>query len=180
MGHTMTFSGLGLHLGNLSRLSNAVSRSISPENFTGEKGKGGMALDGPAARQARDLGQGWKISPYVVIEPGATFTLADIAGQGAIQQIWMTISRGRLRHTILRIYWDDQAQPSVECPIDPESIFINGFAFNLWTLTAWPVKKTVSGCRGSSRCQRKGLVPTAINRFCSAIQDLFAEGSHFH
>lgn len=112
----MAFSGLGLHLGNLSRLSNAQTRSISPENFTGEKGKGGMSVDGPAARQARDLGQGWKISPYVVIEPGATFTLADIQGQGAIQQIWMTLARGRLRHSILRIYWDDQPLPSVECP----------------------------------------------------------------
>lgn len=30
-------------MGNLSRLSNAQSRSISPENFTGEKGKGAMA-----------------------------------------------------------------------------------------------------------------------------------------
>ncbi len=78
----MAFSGLGLHLGNLSRLSNAQTRSISPENFTGEKGKGGMSVDGPAARQARDLGQGWKVSPYVVIEPGTTFTLADIAGPG--------------------------------------------------------------------------------------------------
>ncbi|MEY9290524.1 hypothetical protein ABH979_003598 [Bradyrhizobium ottawaense] len=112
----MAFSGLGLHLGNLSRLSNAQTRSISPENFTGEKGKGGMSVDGPAARQARDLGQGWKVSPYVVIEPGTTFTLGDIAGQGAIQQIWMTLARGRLRHSILRIYWDDQTLPSVECP----------------------------------------------------------------
>ena len=74
----MNFSGLGMHLGNLSRLSNALTRSISPENFTGEKGKGGMSIDGPAARQARDLGQGWKVSPYVQIEPGTTFTLADI------------------------------------------------------------------------------------------------------
>ena len=32
-------------LGDLSRLSHAKSRSISPENFTGEKGKGGMATD---------------------------------------------------------------------------------------------------------------------------------------
>ena len=96
----MAFSGLGLHLGNLSRLSNAQTRSISPENFTGEKGKGGMAIDGAAARQARDLGRGWKVSPYVVIEPGTTFTLADIEGQGAIQQIWMTLARGRLRHSI--------------------------------------------------------------------------------
>ncbi|UPU00775.1 DUF2961 domain-containing protein [Bradyrhizobium barranii subsp. apii] len=112
----MAFSGLGLHLGNLSRLSNAQTRSISPENFTGEKGKGGMSVDGPAARQARDLGQGWKISPYVIIEPGATFTLGDIQGQGAIQQIWMTLARGRLRRSILRVYWDDQMLPSVECP----------------------------------------------------------------
>ena len=32
------FDGLFLNLGNLSRLSHAQSRSISPENFTGEKG----------------------------------------------------------------------------------------------------------------------------------------------
>ena len=34
------FNGLGMHLGNLPRLSNAKTRSISPENFTGEKGGG--------------------------------------------------------------------------------------------------------------------------------------------
>jgi hypothetical protein len=110
------FSGLGMNLGNLSRLSKAKSRSISPENFTGEKGAGGMSVDGPAANAARGLGQGWKVSPYVLIEPGATFTLADIEGAGAIQQIWMTLARGRWRHTILRAYWDDQEQPSIECP----------------------------------------------------------------
>ena len=37
------FNGLDMNMGNLSRLSNAQSRSISPENFTGEKGKGAMA-----------------------------------------------------------------------------------------------------------------------------------------
>jgi len=119
------FSGLGLHLGNLSRLSGAQTRSISPENFTGEKGKAGMSTDGPAANAARDLGQGWKVSPYILIEPGATFTLADIEGEGAIQQIWMTLARGRWRHTILRIYWDDQEQPSVECPAG--DFFANGW-----------------------------------------------------
>ncbi len=110
------FSGLGLHLGNLSRLSKAETRSISPENFTGEKGKGGMSTDGPAAQAARGLGQGWKVSPYIVMEPGETFTLADIEGEGAIQQIWMTLAAGKWRHTILRVYWDDQEQPSIECP----------------------------------------------------------------
>jgi len=37
------FSGLDMNMGNLFRLSNAETRSISPENLTGEKGKGGMA-----------------------------------------------------------------------------------------------------------------------------------------
>jgi len=111
-----TFNGLGMNVGNLAHLSNAQSRSISPENFTGEKGKGGMATTGTGADCARDLGQGWKISPSVSIEPGQTFTLADIDGQGAIQQIWMTAT-GNWRYSILRVYWDDQEEPSIECPL---------------------------------------------------------------
>lgn len=112
----MTFNGLGLHLGNISRLSTAKTRSISPENFTGEKGKGGMATEGTGKNAARDLGQGWKVSPSVKIEAGETFTLADIDGSGAIQQIWMTPT-GNWRYSILRIYWDDSEHPSVECPV---------------------------------------------------------------
>ena len=110
------FNGLGLHLGNLSRLSNAKSRSISPENFTGEVGRGGMATEGTGAKPANGLGQGWKVSPSVWVEPGETFTLADIEGPGAIQQIWMTLKATMWRHVILRFYWDGQEHPSVECP----------------------------------------------------------------
>jgi len=110
------FDGLGMSLGDLARLSSAKTRSISPENFTGEKGRGGMATEGTGANAARDLGQGWKISPSVVIKAGTTFSLADIEGPGAIQHIWMTPS-GHWRHSILRFYWDGQEQPSVECPV---------------------------------------------------------------
>ena len=74
----------------LSTLSTAESRSISPENFTGAKGKGGMAEEGTGAACARDLGPGWKISPSVVIEAGTTFEMADIEGPGTIEQIWLT------------------------------------------------------------------------------------------
>jgi hypothetical protein len=109
------FNGVGMHLGNLARLSRARTRSISPENFTGEKGKGGMATDGTGAACARDLGVGWKISPSIRIAPGETRTLADVRGSGAIQHIWMTLT-GHWRHSILRIYWDNQETPSVECP----------------------------------------------------------------
>ena len=110
------FNGLGLHLGNISRLSNARTRSISPENFTGEKGKGGMAIQGTGQDCARDLGQGWKISPSIPIEPGEARQLANIDGSGAIQQIWMTPT-GHWRFSILRIYWDDSELPSIECPV---------------------------------------------------------------
>jgi len=110
------FNGLNVNLGNLYRLSNAESRSISPENFTGEKGKGGMATEGTGKDCAKDLGQGWKISPSIDIEKKSTFTLAEIEGSGAIQHIWLTPT-GTFRYSILRMYWDGEETPSVECPI---------------------------------------------------------------
>ena len=45
-----------------------------------------MATEGTGASCARDLGQGWKVSPSVRVEPGETIVLADIEGPGAIQQ----------------------------------------------------------------------------------------------
>ncbi|MBP7825062.1 MAG: DUF2961 domain-containing protein [Verrucomicrobia bacterium] len=113
------FNGLGTDIGNLFRLSDAKSRSISPENFTGEKGKGAMATtEGSAWRSARELGQGWKTSPFVRIPARETFTLADIEGPGCIQQIWLTPAPlDRTRWMILRFYWDDETHPSVEVPL---------------------------------------------------------------
>jgi hypothetical protein len=110
------YDGLNNSLSNLYRLSDAKSRSISPENPTGEKGKGGMATQGTGANAARDLGQGWKVSPSVAIEPGTTFTVAEINEAGTIQHIWMTPT-GNWRLSILRIYWDDEKDPSVEVPV---------------------------------------------------------------
>ena len=72
------FNGLEMNMGNLFRMSDAQSRSISPENFTGEKGKGGMATEGTGKNAATDLGQGWKVSPSVSIKAKCTFTLAEI------------------------------------------------------------------------------------------------------
>ncbi len=109
------FNGLAMDLGSLPRLSDAETRSISPENFTGEKGKGGMATEGTGQRAARELGRGWKVSPSVRIDPNQTFVMADIKGMGAIQHIWMTPT-GDNRMNIFRIYWDGEETPSVECP----------------------------------------------------------------
>ncbi|WP_118196016.1 glycoside hydrolase family 172 protein [Albibacterium indicum] len=121
------FNGLDMNMGTLSRLSDAQTRSISPENFTGEKGKGGMADPekhkgqrnvANSALQARELGIGWKVNPYITINPGETFTIAEIDGSGAIQHIWMTPT-GNWQYSIIRFYWDDETEPSVEVPVGP-------------------------------------------------------------
>jgi hypothetical protein len=109
-------NGLGTNLSSLPFRADAVTHSISPENFTGEKGKGGMALEGTQARTARYLGQGWKISPSVVIKSGETFVMGEVSGSGTIQQVWMTPT-GHWRFNILRIYWDGSDTPAVECPV---------------------------------------------------------------
>ena len=145
------FSGLGVNTGNLHLLSDAVSRSISPENFTGEKGKAAMSADGPAKEAAQNLGRGWKVSPYVRVPGNSTFTLAEIKGSGAIEHIWLTPAPlDRSREMILRFYWDGEETPSIECPLadfftcgwqeycQNNSLMVNvnpGSAFNCyWTM----------------------------------------------
>ncbi|MBC7526280.1 MAG: DUF2961 domain-containing protein [Chthonomonadaceae bacterium] len=119
------FNGLGMGLHNVARLSNAKTRSISAENFTGEKGMAGMATEGTGARAAQDLGLGWKVSPSIHLQPRETVIVAEIEGPGAIQHIWNTVHPDWWRKLILRIYWDDEEMPSVETPIG--DFFCNGW-----------------------------------------------------
>lgn len=128
------FSGLEMNMSNLSLLSDAKTRSISPENFSGNKGKGGMADPksdsgkrnvANAAPAARDLGKGWKVNPFIEIRENETITIAEMTGPGAIQHIWMTPT-GNWRFSIIRFYWDDETTPSVEVPVGD----FFGMAFN--------------------------------------------------
>lgn len=66
-----------MDMSKLSRLEKKISRSISPENYTGEKAGGARIAqtDGFAAEASRDLGTGWKCNPYIVIKPGETFVI---------------------------------------------------------------------------------------------------------
>jgi hypothetical protein len=116
MAQQNAFDGLTSSMSNIYRLSDAKTFSVSPENLTGEKGKGGMAVKGTASEAAADLGQGWKVNPFVNIAPHTTFTMAEINGSGAVQHIWMTPT-GNWRFSILRMYWDDEKEPSVEAPV---------------------------------------------------------------
>ena len=79
---------LNFGLGALPMITSARTRSISAENPTGEKGRGGMAVPDPGgtefnvASPARDLGQGWKVRPFIWIKPGETATLMDVERSG--------------------------------------------------------------------------------------------------
>jgi hypothetical protein len=119
------FDGLGVHLGNLSRLSSAQSRSISAENRTGGRGAGGGDSEGVASKAAQDLGRGWKLSPCLTLEPGSVTTLADIDGPGAVTHIWITTDSKKWRSLVLRAYWDGEETPSIEVPLG--DFFCNGW-----------------------------------------------------
>ena len=57
-----------------------------------------------------------------IVKPGETWVMADIDGPAVIRNIWFTSSglmspAGEyLRGLIIRIYWDDESEPSVETP----------------------------------------------------------------
>jgi len=84
-----------------------------------------MATEGAGAAAARELGQGWKISPCIHIEGKQTVTLVDVDGPGAITHFWITVHPRYWRSLVLRMYWDDETTPSVEAPLG--DFFCNGW-----------------------------------------------------
>lgn len=103
-------------LGTLPLLRNSETRSISAENPKGEKGMGATAVP-DEANAASALGTGWKVRPAITLPKGQTVTLADIAGPGVIQHIWMTVDTKAYRDCVLRFYWDGEDSPSIESPL---------------------------------------------------------------
>jgi hypothetical protein len=121
-GSQEAFIGLQPGLGSLPLLGRGRTRSVSAENPTGEKGKGGMAIPNPtepkpaaSARAADDLGQGWKVRPFIRLNARETAVLMDVVGPGIIQHIW--IVEGLNRGLVIRFYWDGEETPSAEAPV---------------------------------------------------------------
>ncbi|MDO8686551.1 MAG: DUF2961 domain-containing protein [Clostridiales bacterium] len=113
---------MNIDLANIYKKRDAQSRSITAENYRGEKGKGGMADAKVMSKKfhphpARELGPGWKVSAYIKLEAGETATIMDNDGPGVIRHMWITQACKFNRNVILRIYWEDDELPSVECPI---------------------------------------------------------------
>lgn len=126
------FNGLQPGLGTLPLLGGGETRSVSAENPSGEKGKGGMAVPDltekewpTSGRAADELGQGWKVRPFIRLNAGATATVMDVDGPGVIQHIWLVIAQqinGKWTDTVnrgivIRFHWENEAEPSVEVPV---------------------------------------------------------------
>jgi hypothetical protein len=184
------FNGLGMHLGNLARLSAAETRSISAENPTGAKGRGGMATAGTGAVAARELGQGWKVSPSIDIAGGATVRLAEIAGPGAIQHIWLTVHPSAWRRLVFRCFWDGEETPSVETPIG--DFFCNGWGERC-NVSSLPIAVNPAGgfnsywempFRRSARIEVANLGEDPINGFYYQVDytltDVPADRAYLH
>jgi hypothetical protein len=57
---------------------------------------------------------------YRHLKPGETMDLFSEAGPGEIRHVWITMATGEAYHlkkVVLRMYWDGEAEPSVEAPI---------------------------------------------------------------
>ncbi len=135
------FAGLNMGLGSIPLLSNSKTRSISAENPKGEVGGG--AKEVPDAGNAGSmLGKGWKIRPCITLPKESTTTLAEIAGPGCIQHIWITVDPKAYRDCILRMYWDGEETPSVEVPLG--DFFCNGHGLR-YNVNSLPICVNPSG-----------------------------------
>jgi hypothetical protein len=161
--------GLNVSLDTVSRLYNVQTRSISPENFTGEKGRGGAATEGTGQGAARDLGRGWKVSPSINIKGKSTFTLAEITGPGSIRSVWMTPT-GNWRTSILRFYWDEESDPSVEVPV--ADFFASGWA--KWDRC--PLIQSLPVCV-NPRCGFNSYWPMPFRKKCRITLENLADDS---
>lgn len=108
-------------LDDLYKQSGVVTRMISAENPTGEKGK--ACLDEPNPDDPRlfwsknSLGKGYKVCPFITLEANSKIDIANVRGSGVIRQIFLTSDREKFSELVIRIYWDDEKEPSVECPL---------------------------------------------------------------
>ncbi len=120
---------------SICRSKKRISRSISAENVYGKPGAGGMAdIDAPQ-EDVLKIGQQWspeerfpthasaklgkkhKVRPCIYLAPSSTTTLMDIDGPGCIRHIWLTFDTVFARELILRMYWDNEEEPSVAVPL---------------------------------------------------------------
>lgn len=135
---------------NLPFETGIITRQISAENPTGEKGGGCKWIPDPSnpdlchSFAATDLGKGWKVRPFIKVRAGETVTLADIEGPGMIREFFITSDYPNFSELVLRFYWDGEETPSVEAPMG--AFFCMGHDSQPHTVSSQPI--TVAPWRG--------------------------------
>ncbi|HEY1683754.1 MAG TPA: glycoside hydrolase family 172 protein [Tepidisphaeraceae bacterium] len=104
----------------VSLIAGCASHEPVATPFTSPLATVALAHEGEAMHQGswdRTGGNG----DCLQVAPGQTVTLLDYQGAGIIRRFWVTIAPRAEMHihsqAILRMYWDDEKEPSVECPI---------------------------------------------------------------
>lgn len=77
-------------------------------------------LENSSTRRASSYDRTGGNGDAIPINAGQTAVLLDTKGSGVITHIWFTISSNdpyHLKNLVLRAYWDDENEPSVEVPV---------------------------------------------------------------
>jgi len=131
---------------------------------------------------------------FCSIEPGETLTLAEITGPAIIHHIWVTINAEPFygKKIVLRMYWDNEQEPSVAAPIG--DFFGVGHGLNR-NYTSLPFVCTSEGrarnCfwqmpfRNSARIEVTNEGTRAVGNFYyyidyRAVKELPADTRYFH
>jgi hypothetical protein len=74
---------------------------------------------------------------WLTLPAGQKTDIARIEGAGCIKHIWMTLycpEEAYARKIVLRAWWDDEPDPSIECPIGDFFGIGHGIVKNFWSL----------------------------------------------
>lgn len=128
--------------------------------------------------------------PCIDIPAGERVTLAAIDGPGSIQHIWITVDPSFWRGLVLRMYWDDEAQPSVETPLG--DLFCSGWPVR-GLVNSLPVAVNPAGgfnCywpmpfRRHARITLENILPRTVTGFfyqiTYALADVPDDAAYFH
>ena len=116
--------------------------------------------------------------------------LARIDGPGAIQHIWLTVHPTHWRRLVLRMWWDDEDEPSVEVPLG--DFFCSGWGERC-DIAGLPVVVNPAGgfnCywpmpfRRSARISVENLTPDPVRGFyyqvTYTLTDVPADQAYLH
>jgi hypothetical protein len=74
---------------------------------------------------------------FIILDGNKIFEICNLKSSGIIKHIWMTLNSSDkyyLRKILIRMWWDGEENPSVECPIGDFFGIGHGKTVNFWSL----------------------------------------------